>query len=304
MPPYNLVGLGMATVDFLTLVPRLPQPDEVYPLDRMDIQGGGPVATALAAAGKLGTPSAFIGAIGDDNWGNVITADFERYGVATEAITRRAEATSPRSIILIERATGKRSILYSMGTAADLTLDEVPGDLIRGAAILHLDGFNIEAAVAAAKMARGAGVLVSLDGGAGETWPGLDQLLPLVDLLVVARQFAAGVTGEDDPEAAGPALRGFGARQVAITDGANGAWFWSDEDCGHQPAFPVSVVDTTGAGDTFHGAYLHAVLSGASIAACVRFASATAALKCTQLGGRCGLPGLKQVDAFLTKISG
>ncbi|MEX2540844.1 MAG: PfkB family carbohydrate kinase [Trueperaceae bacterium] len=295
-----LLGLGMATVDFLTLVPRLPGPDEVFPLQRLDMQGGGPVATALAAAARLGTGAAFAGAVGDDHWGDAIVDDFGRFGVNVDEVVRRRGGVSPHSVILVDAASGKRSILYSNGDVRGLEPAELPERLIGRAAVLHLDGFDIDAALEAARIARAAGVPVSLDGGAGEPWPGLLDLLPLVDLLVVAAQFAESVTGEKRPESALTALRRWGARQVVITDGARGAWFLGGEgDTGHVPAFDVEVVDTTGAGDTFHGAYLHAFLAGESIAGCVLFASAAAALKCTRLGGRAGLPTSDQVEAFL-----
>ena len=148
-------------------------------------------------------------------------------------------------------------------------------------------------------MARDAGVLVSFDGGAGEAWREVGTLLPLVDVLVVARQFALNFTGEVNPAAAGPLLLRTGAREVIITDGANGCWYWDAAGSLRQPAFQVSVVDTTGAGDVFHGAYAYALLQGWEPALRLKFASATAALKCTQPGGRLGIPTAGQVHDFL-----
>lgn len=297
-----ILGLGMATVDFLTVVPRLPGADEVFPLERLEVQGGGPVATALAAATRLGGRSAFVGAIGDDSWADVILNDFRKFGVDSGQVVCRQGGTSPHSVILVEAGTGKRSILYSKGDLEGLKAAELPHELIRQAGVLHLDGFDIEAATAAARVARSAGVPVSLDGGAGEPWPGLEGLLPSVDLLVVAAQFARHLSGEEEPEAALPHLLGRGARHAVITDGARGSWFASsDGESGHVPAFPVKAVDTTGAGDAFHGAYLHAYLGGEPIAACVRFASAAGALQCTTLGGRSGLPTEEQVRALISE---
>jgi sugar/nucleoside kinase (ribokinase family) len=297
-PP--LVGLGMATVDFLTLIPRLPGPDEVFPLQRLDVQGGGPVATALAAANRLGTQCAFVGEVGDDEWGEFILADFGKFEVSSEHVVRRKGGISPHSVILVDGRTGRRSILYSKGGLPGLGEQEVPVQLICGARVLHLDGFQSEAALAAARLARGAGVVVSLDAGAGEPWPSLVELLPLVDLLVVAAQFGHKLTGEEDPSSVLHGLLRWGARHAVITDGDLGAWFLSsDGEAGHVPAFPIDAVDTTGAGDTFHGAYLHAFLQGEPIGECVRFAAAAAALKCTRLGGRAGLPTAAELSAFI-----
>jgi sugar/nucleoside kinase (ribokinase family) len=123
--------------------------------------------------------------------------------------------------------------------------------------------------------------------------------------MVVARRFAEQHTNLADPLRAGPALlEAYGPRQVVITDGVRGSWCWSSEKGAaatpvHQPAFRVSVVDTTGAGDVYHGAYLYAYLQGRPVRRCLAFAAATAALKCQELGGRAGIPTRQQVDLFL-----
>jgi sugar/nucleoside kinase (ribokinase family) len=118
--------------------------------------------------------------------------------------------------------------------------------------------------------------------------------------LVVARRFAQRHSGESDPLAAGPVLlERFEPRQVVITDGAQGSWYWDAGQHLHQPAFGIDVVDTTGAGDVFHGAYLYAYLQGWPAQRCLAFASATAALKCRKVGGRAGIPDRAEIEAFL-----
>ena len=172
-------------------------------------------------------------------------------------------------------------------------------DLVARARVLHLDGLHGEAALAAAQVARSRGVAVSLDGGAGPLWPGMEKLIPLADLLIVAREFATARTGHDHPREAGAALVAAGSRHVVVTDGPRGAWSWVDETVFHQPAFRVDVVDSTGAGDAFHGAYLHAWVGGEDPRSCLRFACAVGALACTRLGGRAGLPRMAEVEAFV-----
>ncbi len=294
----DVVGVGMATVDVLTVVPRLPKPDEVYRVVRTDLQGGGPVATALVTLARLGATAGYLGPVAPDPWGQFILDDFDRYGVDTSLIVRAAAGASMLSVILIEQATGSRAILYDPGRLPELPLSDAWRAAIRGARVLHLDGGFLPLALEAARAAREAGVLVSFDGGAGEPWPGIESLLGSADLLVVARKFAQDITGADDPLQAGPLLHRFGAAEVVITDGAAGCWLWEGETFIHQPAFAVPVVDTTGAGDTFHGAYLYARLQGWPARRRLAFASATAALKCTQIGGRRGIPSLPDVLAF------
>ena len=299
----NVVGLGVATLDILTRTPRLPTSNECFAIDQIDTQGGGPVATALVAVSRLGGQCAYLGPIAPDETGRLIVADLERYGVDVSHVARRSQGVSSVSVILVEQSSGNRAILFQKGSAPEMLPNEVPVDLVRSARALHLDGFCPQAALRAARIARENGVLVSFDGGAGERmWNGMDELLPWVDLLVVARRFAFQTTGLADPLAAGPALlREYKPRQVAITDGENGCWYWDEATTIHQPAYSVEVVDTTGAGDTFHGAYLYACLQERWTPSFqLKFASAAAALKCTRLGGRRGIPDLQQTLDFLS----
>ena len=296
----DIVGLGLATIDVMTLVPQLPQHDEVFRARRILLEGGGPVATALVAAARLGASTAYLGPIAPTTWGGLTRAGLEREGVDTNHAPTRPGGEQAVSVILVDQATGQRSILFDRGEMVELSPDEVPADLIASARALHLDGVHLEAACHAAQIARRAGVLVSFDGGAGDLWTGTERLLPLVDLLVVARRFAESHTGQADPLLAGPALLAtYRPRQVVITDGARGCWYWDTGEHFHQPAFLTDAVDTTGAGDVFHGAYLYATLQGWPARNCLAFAAATAALKCRALGGRAGIPTRQQVEATL-----
>jgi sugar/nucleoside kinase (ribokinase family) len=295
----DIVGLGLATIEVMTLVPHLPGQDEVYPARRIALEGGGPVATALVAAARLGAITAYLGPIAPTTWGALARSGLEAAGVDTSHSPARSIGEQTVSVILVDQATGQRSILYDPGQMDALSPAEIPAGLVSAARALHLDGVHLEAACHAAEIARRAGVVVSFDGGAGELWAGTERLLPLVDLMVVARRFAEQHTGYPDPLDAGPALlQTYQPRQVIITDGVRGSWCWDTGQHLHQPAFATEVVDTTGAGDVFHGAYLYAFLQGWSARRGLAFASATAALKCRKLGGRSGIPSRPQVEAF------
>lgn len=301
----DVVGLGLATIDIMTLVPRLPGRDDVFGVRRIQLEGGGPVATALVAAARLGATTAYLGPLASTTWGTLARAGLEKEGVDTSQAPARAGGEQGVSVILVDEATGQRSILYDRGEMEELAPAEVPEGLITSARALHLDGVHPGAACHAAEVARAAGVTVSFDGGAGELWAGAERLLPLVDLMVVARHFAEQHTGLADPLEAGPALlETYRPRQVVITDGLRGCWYWDDAQRAagehlHQPAFATEVVDTTGAGDVFHGAYLYAFLQDWPARRCLAFAAATAALKCRALGGRAGIPTRRQVEETL-----
>jgi len=301
----DIVGLGLATIDIMTLIPRLPQPDEVFRARRILLEGGGPVATALAAAAKLGATTAYLGPIAPTRWGSLTRAGLEAHGVDTSHAPTRTTGEQSVSVILVDGPTGQRSILYGSGEIQDLAPAEVPAEQIAAARVLHLDGVHLEAARHAAEIARQAGVTVSFDGGAGELWAGVETLLPFVDLMVVARRFAQQHTGHADPLQAGPALlEAYQPRQVVITDGAQGCWYWDTRVYLHQPAFAIDAVDTTGAGDVFHGAYLYAFLQDWPARRCLAFAAAAAALKCRTLGGRTGIPTAGETSRFLETFDG
>ena len=301
MTGFEVAGLGIATVDILTCVEKLPLADEVFEAVAIDVQGGGPVATALVTLARLGTRTVFLGSIVEDNWGKMIRDEFSHYGVNDEYCTSENNGQSAVSVILVEQVTGKRSILYQNNRLPMFTPENLPPGIIEDAQILHLEGSFMDTAKIAARRAKDAGTKVSFDGGSGKNWKNSRDILPLVDILIVARRFASQVTGHDDPYKAGLDLLKNHAEFVVITDGDKGCWYLDRQQFIHQPAFLVQVKDTTGAGDVFHGAYLYAYLQGWDASHCVRFAGAAAAIKCTQVGGRKGIPAIEQVLSFLDK---
>lgn len=302
MKQLDVVGLGLATLDILAQTPRLPQSNDCFPIAALEMQGGGPVATALVALARLSASCHYLGSLSADDTAKQIVAELQRSGIKTGHCPQRDSGVSSASVILVEQSNGQRAILFQKSTSLDLQPEEVPEDLIKSARALHLDGFFTPAALHAAHIARENGVLVSFDGGAGELmWDELTELLPLVDILVVAKKFALETIGTLDVLAAGAQLLEiYHNQQVVITDGENGSWYWDRTTHFHQGAFQVDVVDTTGAGDTFHGAYLYAVLQPDWTPQYrLKFASAVAALKCKQLGGRKGIPTLAETLVFL-----
>ena len=178
-----------------------------------------------------------------------------------------------------------------------LTAEEVPYDVIAGAKMLHLDGHHPEAALAAAKCAKENGVLFNFD--AGTIRPGVEQLVELADLLIASEYFARTFTGEQDLDRALLKLAKYQAKVTGITLGAGGSIFYDNGEIRRFPIFPAPVVDTTGAGDSFHAGFAFRYLQTQDIAVCARFASAVAAIKCGKLGARAGLPTLEQVETFL-----
>ena len=292
-----VIGLGMCTVDKLVTAPHIPRANESIPMFGYVEDFGGPVATALFTLARLGVPTAFVGAIGDDEFGDGIRADLQRVNVDTSPIQVVPGRRSAFSVILIDSESGDRSIIFNPGCSFEVVADKVPRDLIAAASFLHLDGSSIEAATEAATIARTAGVRVSLDAGA--MMPGIGDLIRLCDVVVASQTFAKQVTGIEEGEIALRSLASMGPGIVGITLGADGSICLVNDEIIRQPAFEVNVVDTTGAGDSYHGAFIYGLLQGWDIARVMTFASAIAALDCTRVGGRAGLTTRAGADAFL-----
>lgn len=305
MSPIDILGLGASTVDVLSLVEHLPAEDENLRALEISVQGGGPVATAMVTAARLGARTAMLDALGDDWRGRLIRDEFEREGVDTAYLKRGTGWTSPTSCILVRKDNGARSILWAPGTAPEFSPADLPRSVVQSAKFLHLNGRHFAACMEAARLARDAGVRVSFDGGAGRYRAELRQLVPLADLCIVARDFAEKYTGETGIDRAAQGLEQAGPGIVVVTEGTRGSIVRTREGQSfHQPAYIMpAVIDTTGCGDSYHGAFLFGLLRGLSIHETASLASAVAAMNTQRLGGRAGLPTYEQVSAFLASRS-
>jgi sulfofructose kinase len=294
----DVVGLGYASWDYLGIVPGPP----VFDADTMTLAGfascgGGPVATALVTLVRLGAKVGYLGVLGDDESGRRVLADLRREGVDTSRVVVRPGARSHTCLVLVEAGTGRRSILCDRGALGALPLTDADRRYVTGARFLHLDGQFMAAALTAARWAREAGGRVSFD--ANRPRPGLDELLSLVDVLVTSATFPAAYTGHEDLAQAMRALRALGPETVVVTLGPEGCAYLAGDRVVRLPRLAVDVVDTTGAGDAFHGAYLLGLLQGWNAAETARLANTVAALNCRALGGRAALPTLSEARAWM-----
>jgi len=298
---FDVVGIGVSTVDLIMLVDELPGAELVQWAHAALLQGGGPVATAMVAVARLGGRSAMIDKLGDDWRGKLILEEFEREGVATDYIARAQGGSSSVASVLVRKGDAARTIIYSPGDAGELSASELPEEAIASSRLLHLNGRHLQASLAAARAAKLHGVPVSFDGGAHRYSDQLRELIGLTDLCIVARQFAAAFSGEEELAASASGLLSCGPRIVVVTAGAEGSWIFEREGRRfHQPAFRLErVVDTTGAGDAYHGAFLFGITNGYSLEKCARFASAVAAMNTLQLGGRSALPSCSEALCFV-----
>lgn len=299
MKQSDFVGLGFCSNDYLAVLPEIPMDNKLQMTDHL-IQGGGPAATAAVAAARLGVSAAFAGVVGDDEAGRRILSEFEKEHVSTQYTLVRKNADSAAAYCWVEGPTGKRSVAWTRGNLQELQASEVDLEMIRHSKVLHLDGHNPSAALAAAAEAKKHGIIVNLD--AGTLRDGVPELFPFVTILIASEKFAGQYSGEADLEKALFKLGEIGAPVTGLTMGERGSLILEKGKILHCPAFNVTpVIDTTGAGDVFHAAFAIRYLETQDLMACLRFASAVSALKCMKLGGRTGIPNRQQVDAFLAE---
>lgn len=300
---YDVIGLGVSTVDLLQIVDEFPGQELVQKACQSTLQGGGPVATAIVTLARLGSRTAMIDTLGDDWRADLILEEYRREGVPTNHIKIEPDATSSIASILVRRRDGARTITFSPGSSRELETANLPIKAIAAAKILHLNGRHWNACLEAARVAQQNNVKVSFDGGAHRYRPELQELFPLLDICIVARQFAQQFAGVDSTTKAALRLLNAGPELVVITEGTNGCWVFAKNDRDfHQPAFRIKdVLDTTGAGDVFHGAFLHGIIANLDLNKTAQFASAAAAMSTRYLGGRAGIPSYHEVEAFIVQ---
>jgi sulfofructose kinase len=294
---YQVVGLGQCAIDYLGVVDHYPQIDTKKRLKAFEIQGGGPVATALVALSRWGIPTSFIGKISDDGFGKFIKLSLLDERVDISGLIVEPGKSSQFAFIAVEEHTGHRNIFWTSGATAPLKENEIDWSLIEQASLLHLDGLMLEASLAAARYARGRGIPVVLD--AGSLNEGMLELAGLCDYLVTSEKFAEQYINEYNPQKAVREMYKLGARVVSVTLGRQGSITMSAKGIFSMPAYTVPVMDTTGAGDVFHGGFIYGVLKGWEVEQIVSFATAAAGLKCRRLGGRAGIPLLTEIQELL-----
>lgn len=294
---FDVVGFGECSMDEVWMVPALPAPGAKLRALRRDRLGGGQIATAMVACARLGLRAAFLGTVGEDLDGNEVIAGLVGEGVDAAGVQRLPRAETRVALVLVD-GTGERTVIErgrGAGPAPALLATRV-----QQTRLVHLDATEPAYALLAAHHARQAGAVVSLD--LDHPVPGIDELLPLIDVCITSAGVPEQLTGEDDLERA---LRRLGDKTgglVGCTLGDRGAALLDDGHLLLSPAFVVErMVDTTACGDTFHAAFLCALAEAQRPAQALRFANAAAALKCRDLGRR-GCPTRAEVNTLLATV--
>ena len=291
----------MVAVDDLLYAESYPPPDDKTRVLRTERQCGGLTGIALIAASRLGGKCAYAGVLGRDEFSRFALGHLKNEGINLKHLRLREGARPVHSYIVVDCAKLTRNIFCDATGAVGADDNWPPEKVIRSARVLFVDHFGIPGMIRAAQVARRAGipVVADLEKNVGGKFP---ILLGLVDHLILSHSFATQLTGERNPTRAAQKLWTSQRKVVVITCGEKGSWHLTREIAGkprHQAAFKVNVVDTTGCGDVFHGGYATALAEGKCPEACIRFASAAAALKATKPGAQNGIPTRRMVGKFL-----
>lgn len=301
MPGKRLIVVGHAALDRIYRIGSFPPtPTKVRALEAIEV-GGGMAANAAVTAARLGARVELWSRTGDDNAGVTIRSGLKAEKVDTRYVHAFEDARSSTSAVIVDDA-GERLIVGMRDIAIPSSTSWLPLERVSGAHVVLADLRWLEATRAVFSAARAAGVPTVLDAdlGAREALPEILQLADYVAFSAPAlRETAQGAT--DGERLAHVFEMGAGMRHAGVTLGADG-YLWRDSEGGldAQPGFPVDVVDTTGAGDAFHGAFALALAEGRPVAECVRMACAASAMKCTRLGSRAGLPTRLELERFLS----
>lgn len=306
MAELQVVGLGLTALDVLIRLTDMPTWEHRTPFCNFGFDGGGPAGTATVAMARLGAHAGFVGTAGNDQLGELKLQSMRSAGVDLSRMVYRDEPENQIVFVFVHAQTGERVFnTLENFRQSPLKIEELDKDYITSAQYLHLDGYHPEASLQAAKWMRAAGKKVVLDGSKTGGKPIRPHLLPLiqyVDILICGAGFVQSLTGIPDTREACAAALERGPSIVVQTEGEAGSYTVTREQQFHTPPFTnINVVDTTGAGDVFHGAYIVGLLKGWDLQTIATFCTAVSALECTRLGGRRAIPTYDEVIAFLAK---
>ena len=297
---WDVLGVGCNSVDRVYRLPASPKPDSPTAKLRISshaIMCGGQMATAMAACAGLGLKTAYFGCVGHDHDGRLIRSELEQRGVDVSHVLTR-ECANRFAVITVDETSGERIVLWDRDERLNLRARDFDPALIASARILHVDDEDQEAAIAAATVARSAGVPCASD--IDRITDRTKDLIAAVSIPIFAQHVLPVMTGESDIERGLRAMRQWNDGMLCVTLGPSGAMLLKDDELVIEPAFSVKAVDTTGAGDVFRAAFIYALLKEYPLRKMVRFANAAAAVSCTRAGAMASVPAMREVEQFVS----
>ena len=303
MEKIDIIGLGEVVVDWVSRIPYFPKPDEKIDALSENYFSGGVTANYLVAVSRLGVKTGFIGAVGDDYYGEFLIEGFEKENVDTSFTLKKSGFKTPVNFIFI--CNGEKTIIQSPHMQfTKLSISDLPESYITESKLLHTTMIHPKITELAIEIAKEHNVGISIDLEsqiAQRGWKNLKNILLNADVLIPNKEGAKKITNCETPEESANELIGRGIPIVIITLGADGALITTQKTQKIIPTFDIKeVVDTTGAGDTFNGAFSVAYwIRKWDLEKSIKFANAAASLKIQKLGARTGMPFEKDLRNFL-----
>lgn len=299
----DIIAVGHLCMDKICLCEDYPEENTSRRVLQFSEHPGGTVTQAMAALSRLGVKTGYLGDFGSDAAAQFLHADCRKEGIDVSRCRFHPDTAHAFTNVVVNVRRNTRTFFSYHGKFPPLSFSAEDERYLSGAKILHLDNTDPDNALAAAELAKKLGVAVSLDGSSmakdnAKNW----ALVRMTDILITNDRFPSRLTGiSDRAEALLEIFRQIQPRVLISTAGEHGCLAFVEGKLRPFPAFSVKAVDTTGAGDVFHGAFLYSLLREMPLADGIRFASAAAAISCGALGGRDGIPNLAQVETFLAE---
>ncbi len=296
----DVVGLGLNATDTVVLVQKFPPLGGKERVRSISRQAGGQVATALVACQRLGMRTRYIGTVGGDEAGRFQLQSLGEEGIDVCFMRVVRGAPTQFGLIIVDQPTGERTVFWDRDARLAISAADLKPEAVTSARSLHLDGCDVEACIQAARWARRAGIPVVAD--LDTVYKKVEKLFPLIDYLLASANFLPAVTGHKNPFRALESLaREYRIPAPGVTLGQDGALLFAEGRFYYSPGFVVETLDTTGAGDIFHGAFVYGLLQGWKLDRLLDFSNAMAALNCTKLGARGGIATRKAAERLMAK---
>jgi sulfofructose kinase len=296
--PYDVTGMGLNSVDFISLVPQFPMLNSKMKIVRFSKEGGGQVATAMVALSRWGMKTKYIGKVGDEELGQFSLLSLRDEGVDVSSVTIEPHTPNQLAMIIVDGLTGERTILWDRDERLMYREEELRKEEVCSGNILHLDGHDIKAAIQCARWAKEEKIPTVIDLDKVEALT--PELIKEIDFVITSSRFPTLMTGIADREKALVELQKQTPGFLCATLGHDGSMALVDGAILYVRGFQVGAIDTTGAGDVFHAGFIYGLFRNWELEEILSFANAAAALKCRDLGGRKGIPTLEEIQKLLS----
>lgn len=295
--PFDIVSFGSNCIDYLMEIDSYPVPDSKNLLRGVSCQPGGQAATASVLLSRFGLKVKYIGKTGNDPAGTFSRDSLLQEGIDISSIIIENDVSTQQAFIIIDGRSGERTILFARQAGLNIKPSNISPQDIGMGKLLLLDDMDTAGALVCAEKAKKHKIPIILD--IENTKPETPELISLVDFLICSKDFLHSFSCKKDIEQALRVLRKYNRGFICATLGKEGAVCLIEDDIFYSPSFPVHVVDTTGCGDIFHGAFAYALLQNWDIEKILKFSNICAGMKARKLGGRLGIPDLQDVLEYL-----